>query len=245
MFNIPEVILIGSFLIPIRYALFAVIGYLATYSVYTINKPFRESHKLWTNILVDGFIAYVLVWKFSVILTSPLSVINNPSMILLGSGGFLGSMLGILAGILVIWRSAQKKEYPYLLFFDFLMYWLVITLTVYWMMIPNYGLSSSLPWAIQFENSTLSYHPIHGYKFLLGGILLLYVHIKKLPVGRGMFGSHLLFFWGIGLLLISNLQYHTVKFFGLTSIQWLYVTMIIIGLLVLVLTNRIENVSKT
>lgn len=238
MLIIPEVISIGSFVLPLHYLLFTIIGYSATYFIYQKSKSLNVSHKTWLEILINGLIAYIVVWKFSFILFDPLSIIRNPSLILLGTGGFFGNILGIFIGLVVIVRSAKKVNYSYLLFVDLFMYWLLITLTVYWTIISSYGLPTNLTWGIGFENSVMKYHPIHWYTLLLGTSVLLYLKLKKVVFGRGEYASFSLFLFGLGLLFISNFSYQRNPFFGLFPLQWLYLSMIVIGVAAYVFLNK-------
>jgi hypothetical protein len=243
MWNIPEVINLGPFIVPLHYILFAVIGYTTTYVIYLTSKALNTSHKTWLEILLNGLIAYIVVWKFSFILFNPLAIIQNPSLILLGSGGFLGNVLGILVGLIVLYRSAKKANYSYVLFVDLFMYWLILTLTVYWTIIPSLGSPTTLPWGIRFENSTMSYHPLHWYTLILGAFILLYLKMKKVRFGSGQYTSLSLLLFGLGLLFISNFSYQQNPFLGLSPLQWLYLSMAVIGLTALVFLNKRNNTN--
>lgn len=244
MFHIPEIINVGPFVLPLHYVLFAIIGYSATYFIYLKSKTLDVSHKTWLELLLNGLVAYVIVWKFSFILLDPLSIVKNPSMILFGTGGFFGNILGIIVGLVVVIRSAIKANYNYFLFFDFLMLWLLITLTVYWTITPSYGLPTTLPWGIGFENSTMVYHPIHWYTFLLGTLILLYLKKKKTRFDTGEYAGFSLFLFGLGLLLISNFSYQVELFFGFSLLQWLYLSMTIIGLITFFALNKRNHSRK-
>lgn len=195
MLIISEVISIGPFVLPLHYLLFTIIGYSATYFIYQKSKSLNVSHKTWLEILINGLIAYIVVWKFSFILFDPLSIIRNPSLILLGT----------------------------------------------WTIISSYGLPTNLTWGIGFENSVMKYHPIHWYTLLLGTSVLLYLKLKKVVFGRGEYASFSLFLFGLGLLFISNFSYQRNPFFGLFPLQWLYLSMIVIGVAAYVFLNKRSN----
>jgi hypothetical protein len=120
MFNIPEIISLGSFVVPLHYLLFVVIGYSATYFVRLKSRALDSHYKTRLEILLAGLFAYIIVWKLSFILFDPLSIIKNMSVIIYGSGGFTGNILGIIIGIIFTMRSAKKFNYSFLLFLDLL-----------------------------------------------------------------------------------------------------------------------------
>jgi hypothetical protein len=230
MFTIPELYSIGSFVLPLHTVILALIALAGfTFITYTCKKD-DIPHKPWGEILFNGILTYLLVWKFSHILFDPLAVFNNLSLLILSNGGVWGHVIGGLATLFVIYRTAKKENYSLLLFADLFMYGLLITLTVYWLILRAYGLPTSMPWGISFIGSVTSYHPIHLYQFLLGALILLYLSTKKLSFGQGKYTGLSLFYLGIGLLAISNFSIKLHTLWGLEILQWGYIAISIVGL---------------
>jgi hypothetical protein len=241
MFTIPEVLSIGSFVLPLHYILLAFLGYVSTYFVYLKNKKLGFSHEQWENVLLSGIVTYIMVWKFSLIIISPLSVFENPLLLLYGSGGFVGSILGIIAGTVTLIVKGRKGSYPFVLFLDLLMFWVIILLTAYWTLIPSYGSQTTLPWGVELGNSTLTYHPLHWYVFLMGSLLLSYLSFKKIAFGSGKYASLALFLFSLGLLFISNFSIKVGSYSLLTPIQWLYLCFSLTGFISLITLNRAKD----
>jgi hypothetical protein len=229
MFTIPEIYSIGPLLLPLRTLLFILIGILATFAVSSICKRLHTPFQTWKDILLNGLITYLIVWKLSYLLLDPMILLNNPIRLILANGGVIGHILGAALALFVIYRSAKKANYSLFMFFDLFMFWLLITLSVYWLIIRAYGLPTNLPWGIRFSDSSLAYHPIHIYQFLLSASIFLYLHLKKLPLGLGKYTTRSLLLLGIGLLLLSNLTLQLSSFLGLSILQWFYILLALTG----------------
>jgi hypothetical protein len=238
MFNIPEILSIGPFVIPLHILLLAILGYASTYFVYLQNKKLGVSHEQWENLLLSGIVTYIIVWKFSLIIISPLSVFENPLLLLYSSGGFIGNILGMIAGTMTIFVKGRKDNYPFILFLDLLMFWVIILLTAYWTLIPSYGSQTTLPWGVELGNSTLTYHPLHGYMFIMGSLLLVYLHLKKITLGSGQYASLSLFLFSLGLLFLSNFSIKLGSYTLLAPIQWLYLCLSLTGFIFLIYLNK-------
>jgi hypothetical protein len=244
MFTIPELYSIGPFILPLHYLILALLGFSVVYFISYKCKKEDIPYKPWSEILFNGILTYFLVWKFSFILTDPLALFNNLSLLILSNGGLVGQILGALASLFVVYRTSRKANYSLLLFSDVLMYWLLITLTIYWLLLRAYGLPTTLPWGIGFSDSITVYHPVHLYQFLLGTSILFYLSAKRLPFGQGKCAGLSLFFLGVGLLMISNFTINIYTLWGLGTLQWMYIVMSTLGLsLLYIKVNDKQKIS--
>lgn len=229
MITIPELYSIGPFLLPLHTLLFILLGVLAALAVASICKRLDTPFQPWKDILLNGLITYLLVWKLSYLLLDPMTLISNPLRLILANGGVMGHILGAILALYVIYRSTKKESYSLFLFFDLFMYWLLITLSAYWLILRAYGLPTSLPWGLSYSGSVNAYHPIHIYQFLISALIFLYLHLKKLPFGQGKYTSSSFILLGIGLLTLSNLTFQVSSFLGLSISQWFYIFIALIG----------------
>ncbi len=229
MFHLPSMFTWGPITISMPYLIFTIIGIAALFFVNRIGKTFSLPIKEWIDILFTSMMLYIVVWKFSTLLFHPTLLFNNPGSILFGNGGSIGMVLGGIVALIYIFITEKKKKIPYLVFTDLLFYWLLITITAYWFIVPDFGKLTSLPWGVSVNDATYIYHPLNMYRFIIGLCLLIYLSTKKIPLGSGVISIMLLISLGIGLLFISSFQYHSHTYFGLAFVQWFYLVLIIFG----------------
>lgn len=242
MFEIPDALSVGALLLPLKILIFILIAAVSLLFIRwlcsRLTLPFQE----WLNIFVNGALTYVLVWKFSSILTNFSRVLEQPSIILFATGGSLGHFLGLLGALAIILYSLKKRKIGLFTFFDLFSVWAISTLTVFWVVQRTYGLPTAMPWGIKIKNanplaeaidvSQIAYHPIFLYQFLLGAFLLLYILSIKDKLLTGVVTIHSLFLFGSGLLLISLFVYQpSTLLLGLSASQLGYLLMSVIGLL--------------
>ncbi|POZ58003.1 hypothetical protein LYSIN_02787 [Lysinibacillus sphaericus] len=67
--------------------------------------------KIWSGVYGDAIFTYILVWKFSLIITDFQSVINQPLALLYFNGGTVGVLLGVAAILLQFWRKRQQLQF--------------------------------------------------------------------------------------------------------------------------------------
>lgn len=231
MFNIPKVISLGPLIIPLPLLLLIIIGISMSYVVLYQNRNWKFTIEPWTEILLNGFVIYILIWKFSYILLDPLGILHQPKLLLLANGGLMGLILGALGSLIGMYYFARKKGFPFPLFLDLSTYWVLLSFTTYWLIVRSYGLPTSVPWGISFEESMVTYHPIHFYQALIGfSILLFLLKIKKISFGEGLFTGYSLLLTGLGLLFMSNFAFHSQVLSGLAPLQWFYLSLLLIGI---------------
>jgi len=67
--------------------------------------------KKWSGVYGDAIFTFILVWKFSVIVTDFKAVIAQPFALLYFNGGTVGVFLGVLAVLLQLWWKQQKLQF--------------------------------------------------------------------------------------------------------------------------------------
>jgi len=231
MFSIPEVIQLGPLLLPLHYLILAVLGLLSSYFIFIKSKTYSFPFSSWQEIILNGILTFLVIWKFSFILFHPLQVWQKPALIVLGSGGEWGIYLGLFLSGIVIYKSSLNRQFPFLLFLDLSTCWLILTATVYSVIVPSYGLPTTLVWGITLQASSTAYHPLHYYYFLLGLVILSYLYYSRVRFGRGTYTANACIWLGLGLLFISNFSYQSNRMMLLTFEQFIYIGMIVIGLI--------------
>ena len=70
-----------------------------------------QFQKKWAGVYGDAVFTFILVWKFSVIVTDFKAVIAQPFALLYFNGGTIGVFLGVMAVSLQLWWSRQKIHF--------------------------------------------------------------------------------------------------------------------------------------
>lgn len=67
--------------------------------------------KIWSGVYGDAIFTFILVWKFSLIITDFPSVVSQPLALLYFNGGTLGVLLGTVAILLQLWWKRQQLQF--------------------------------------------------------------------------------------------------------------------------------------
>ncbi|MEK5334299.1 hypothetical protein [Lysinibacillus sp. FSL W8-0992] len=67
--------------------------------------------KIWSGVYGDTIFTFILVWKFSVVITDFQSVLSQPLTLLYFNGGTVGVLLGIVALIFQLWWKRQQLQF--------------------------------------------------------------------------------------------------------------------------------------
>jgi len=65
--------------------------------------------KKWSEAYSDAVFTFILVWKFSLLITDFKAVVAQPISLLYFNGGTIGVYLGVIVASLQIWRKRQKR----------------------------------------------------------------------------------------------------------------------------------------
>lgn len=67
--------------------------------------------KKWAEVYGDAVFTFILVWKFSIIVTDFKAVIAQPVALLYFNGGTIGVLLGVMVASLQLWWKRQKLQF--------------------------------------------------------------------------------------------------------------------------------------
>jgi len=70
--------------------------------------PRLQFSKKWSEAYSDAAFTFILVWKFSLLVTDFKSVVAQPISLLYFNGGTVGVFLGAIAASLQVWRKRHK-----------------------------------------------------------------------------------------------------------------------------------------
>lgn len=70
----------------------------------------RSETKTIAELLSNGFLLWLLIWKFSYLLIHPVEAVSKPMSLLYFDGGEAGGWIAGLVGGLYIWLRSRKKE---------------------------------------------------------------------------------------------------------------------------------------
>jgi hypothetical protein len=167
-----------------------------------ISKPILEDI---SNVFFWAFI----IWKFSVIIFNPVSVINNPLYILYFSGGKRGILLAAIAVLIFLIIQSRKRK---------------ITIWMYAAVLSVGLLSYKLMYSLfeLFFNYPQSFMYILS-QIVLAIVLLIWLYNRKESFGNPHEIFQLILWFSIGQIFSYFLQsFHTAVFLGLSSIQLIF-----------------------
>lgn len=176
------------------------------------------------DLLSSVVVAWLIGWKFSNVIVSPLDVIHNPISLLTLPGdpnaGAIGMTVACLYGGYKYWRNRP----PWRLVLDIWPVGLVAGGAMAVMFWPTLGKPTALPWGIHSYGA--AFQPVNIYESLVLWMSLAGAW-KMRSAERGPW---LLVFAGVGLLLVSLTSVYDKVVFGLSSSQWTALVMAIVGL---------------
>lgn len=188
------------------------------------KKPILEDM---TNVFFWAFI----IWKFSVIIFNPVSVINNPYYIIYFSGGKRGILLAaIVVLIFLIIQSGKRKinlwMYAAVLSVGFLSYKLVYSL---------FKLFFNYPQSFVYDLSQI----------VLAIVLLIWLYSRKESFGKPHEINQLILWFSIGQIFSYFLNsFNTAVFLGFSFEQLIFLT-IALGCLLISIFVRKKNFNES
>ncbi|MFS0918874.1 hypothetical protein [Brevibacillus sp. 179-C 1.1 NHS] len=165
-----------------------------------VNKPVMEDI---SNALFWGF----LIWKFSVILFNPVSVLGNPYYLLYFSGGERGIWLAAMVVLCFLYLQAKRRTISFWLYAAAM----AVGLLTYRFVYSLFLLVFSNPMqSLLYEVSQL----------VLAIVLLVWMYSRKENVGNPQAINQLILWFSIGQIFSSFLKgYSSALFLGLSSEQ--------------------------
>ncbi|MBP1930869.1 hypothetical protein [Ammoniphilus resinae] len=108
-----DVISMGPFIVKWSWVILGISGFVGYLIVKNHLKGTKEE---WGNEILDSvgnsiFLSFV-IWKLSLILFEPVSVLNNPMVLLYFSGGYKGWILAVISIFIYLFIQAKKHNIP-------------------------------------------------------------------------------------------------------------------------------------
>ncbi|MEC0091066.1 hypothetical protein [Paenibacillus macquariensis] len=164
------------------------------------------------NALILGFV----IWKCSLILFDPMSVIKYPMSLIYFSGGDRGLALAIVISVIYLWIRTRKDGTDIILNLDVLL--------VGWM--ASSSMCHLLLLVLHKEN--VLYHALY---ISLNIVLVLYFYTRKVEAGDSSVLSRIMIWYSLVMIGISFIEKDRTLFvFGSTKEQIFYVIMFILVL---------------
>jgi hypothetical protein len=207
---------IGSFVIPIYYLVIGIsVGF--SYSILLFSlKNHQEKQGVITSLYLNSVLITVLTWKFSPVLLNPLSIINEPMIILYQRGTTMHFLFGVILSILYIILSSRKLGIPIRLVIDLFPFLYVSFLFMYNLLTPK-------PEVFQI--------PLN----IILAIVYLYVFYQLWKIRKeiGTLKLTYKFCINIGLiyLILSFFEQQDIAFGGISTNQFYFIVLTAIGLL--------------
>jgi phosphatidylglycerol---prolipoprotein diacylglyceryl transferase len=254
----PNLVVIGP--VAIRYyGLVYALGFLAAILILTGAAKRKEIKNLdeggAADLMIWGMLGLVVGARLGHVLFAWQYYIVHPAEIIMiwhGGMAFIGGLLGMFAAILVFSRNKGIRLFQVA---DRLSVFAPLFLGIG--RLANfangelYGKITNLPWAVNFNGErdflgNLIYrHPSQLYealmKFMLFGILL-FISRKKHPEGGIFF--NFIWIYGVTRFIAEFFREGETLVFGLTTMQYISLAMIVMGLLFTIKTYRKDVVHR-
>ncbi|MGF9909988.1 hypothetical protein [Brevibacillus porteri] len=183
-----------------------------------VSKPIMEDI---SNALFWAF----LIWKFSVILFNPVSVLNNPYYLLYFTGGERGIWLAAIVVLYFLYIQSKRRAISFWLYAAVMAVGLFTYPFVYslFLLLFNHPLQSRL-----YDLSQL----------VLSIVLLIWMYRKKESVGNPLDINQLILWYSMGQIFSGFLKgYSVAVFLGLSNEQLFFLAITLICLF-------FQNLSK-
>ncbi|WP_261303854.1 prolipoprotein diacylglyceryl transferase family protein [Paenibacillus andongensis] len=193
------------------------------------------------DLIFNGAIIVLLIWKLGVIVMQPFLLWNNPLKLLMVSGSSTEIALGVLIACIYIYYQIRKHRIPLFLVLDVIAVGVTAAVFLFCALIPAYGLPTTVPWGIGVEGTASRFHPYHAYISLLLVPLLIWQHfieLRKKTLGQGVLLKYSLVYGGAAGMLASFFNAAKPTLLYLSTAQLLFLFMLILGMLLPVLTHN-------
>lgn len=181
------------------------------------------------DTLLTAILIPPLVWKFGPIIVQPYNLIKHPLLVLFTRGTLPYWVIGSLLAILYFLYSIRKNKLDVFRVLDYLTFGALVFLIINNLFQWKYGIRTHLPWGISIHSSEYTYHPINVYNLILVGLIIVWLIIKRYPLGSGNHFSSFLLTYGIGSMAITFFNYEHPIFMELSIYQWINLVIIVIG----------------
>lgn len=216
-----QVIKWGPFLLKMELVAILVSGFLGYYLVKYYLKREREVKKEEIlNVLGNTLLLGIGVWKLSLILFDPISVWNNPAVLLYFSGGYRGWILAILVVFVSLLYQSKKQNLPFWKFFQ----WIGLGFSTAFFVYHSIAIAAS-----RIDTG------FHNVQIILS-LILIWWFFKKGTANHTFQG---VVWFGLGQILAYFLK--PAAWLGLSQNQLIYLVVALLGVLGLLLEKKEER----
>ncbi|CAM4167923.1 diacylglyceryl transferase [Bacillus manliponensis] len=194
-------------------------------------KKHRIPHEKVLDMLTNVILIIMITWKFAPAVINPNWVIQSPKAILLTGGSIIHVVIGCTLASGYILLKTRRNRFVLRILLDLLPFEIGIILITYSFVNPVYGFQTELPWGTYVYGSEFTYHPIHLYEIIIVIFLLIWLWIRKIKLGSGIYMSYFLIGAGITRIMLSFLTEQNSFLFGLSVEQWIGFILISIGII--------------
>jgi hypothetical protein len=183
------------------------------------------------NLLGNAFLWIVLVWKFGPLLFSPQIIWEQPGRIIFIQGETRELWLGLLIAIIYILMKTRKDRILFNWLMDVLAFGTLAFMVPFHAVTQKLGKSTDFFAGDSLQGTSQAYHPIYAYFIVFSIVLFIIMWFKGGPIGRGQVARFYLLWFGLGGLIISNLNLGKPAAVGLSLEQLTYIIMVLGSLL--------------
>lgn len=199
-----------------------------------LSKPIED-------LIFNGAIIVFMTWRLGIIVTQPSLLWTNPLKLLLVSGSSTEIALGLLVACIYMYIQMHKHRIPLFLVLDVLTIGVTAAACLFYALIPAYGLPTTLPWGIGYEDTVTRFHPSHAYAALLLVPVFIWQHrveTRKKSLGQGVLFKYSLLFGGMSGMIASFFAADETTLLYLSLPQAGFLFMLVIGMLLPALTHN-------
>ena len=226
----PEILQLGPFLIKSSWLILLISGFIGFEMMKRRAKKDGINPSPILDLITSGIVIMALSWKFGPILFNPSLLLTSPWTALFLPGTTDHLWLGAVLVVGYLFWKMRHQEISYKLLLDILPFGLLSLMLLYHLLIPQYGTSTNLPWAISIKDPDFTYHPINLYLALLEIPFLVWLWKKRIPLGYGVYWGIFLLIYGMANIVVSFFEDQTVFIGGLSKVQWVFMIMVVIGI---------------
>lgn len=202
---------------------------------------FQKRHQETVSILFNVLIIIILLWRFGAFLFDPVTFLKNPALLIQSVGTQREIMTGVIASIFYLMVRNHRSPINLVKLLDVAALSLLAVLFVKNMLVAEYGMDTSMPWGVSIEDPAYTYHPLNIYHAVWIGLLLFILWRLKLSFGEGKYFIYVLFFGGLGYMLISLCDARQNAILLLSNDQWIYLICMIVGLVLTFKQSKMEK----
>lgn len=223
-----ETLQVGPFLLK-TYLLVSTLSALAGYFVlrYRLKTAGYLDERI-IETIENSLIIALVVWKFSLILFDPVSVITNPLALLYFSGGERGSGLAVVVAIFYFYHRAQKDKVSVWVYGDLLAAGFLTATAVYY--------------SIDLVGNKLMVW-VDGSKIIIALLILLLILGGSKEIGKPNHLNQVLLWFSlgqVGISFINPLKWNYWR--GFSQEQLLYLSLAVLSLAIdLILEKKLLN----